>query len=41
MTSACATCHSSDGKRIRLQDLPNLTQNPGDGIGVAAGPPIA
>ena len=22
---ACATCHAEDGKRIRLQDLPNLT----------------
>ena len=22
---ACATCHGEDGKRIRLQDLPNLT----------------
>jgi len=22
---ACATCHTEDGKRIRLQDLPNLT----------------
>jgi sulfur-oxidizing protein SoxA len=22
---SCATCHSEDGKRIRLQDLPNLT----------------
>ena len=26
---ACATCHGEDGKRIRLQDLPNLT-NPQD-----------
>ncbi|HYT86423.1 MAG TPA: sulfur oxidation c-type cytochrome SoxA [Burkholderiales bacterium] len=23
---ACATCHSENGKRIRLQDLPNLTE---------------
>lgn len=23
---ACATCHGGDGKRIRLQDLPNLTK---------------
>jgi sulfur-oxidizing protein SoxA len=32
---ACATCHSADGKRIRLQDLPNLMKNPGasDGFG--------
>lgn len=22
---SCATCHSHDGQRIRLQDLPNLT----------------
>jgi sulfur-oxidizing protein SoxA len=35
---ACATCHGDDGKRIRLQDLPNLTKNPGDGIGFAAWP---
>jgi len=35
---ACATCHAEDGKRIRLQDLPNLTKNPGDGIGFAAWP---
>ncbi len=26
---ACATCHSEDGKRIRLQDLPNLTTQDG------------
>lgn len=24
---SCATCHSSDGKRIRLQDLPNIVNN--------------
>ena len=35
---SCATCHGSDGKRIRLQDLPDLTTNPGDGIGFAAWP---
>ncbi len=35
---SCATCHSEDGKRIRMQDLPNLTKNPGDGIGFAAWP---
>jgi sulfur-oxidizing protein SoxA len=23
---SCATCHAEDGKRIRLQDLPNLTE---------------
>ena len=35
---SCASCHSTDGQRIRLQDLPNLTKNPGDGIGFAAWP---
>ena len=35
---ACVTCHGDDGKRIRLQDLPNLTKNPGDGVGFAAWP---
>jgi len=35
---SCASCHGEDGKRIRLQDLPNLTKNPGNGIGFAAWP---
>ena len=35
---SCASCHGEDGKRIRLQDLPDLTKNPGDGIGFAAWP---
>jgi sulfur-oxidizing protein SoxA len=35
---ACATCHGDDGKRIRLQELPRLTANPGDGVGFAAWP---
>lgn len=26
---ACATCHAESGKRIRLQDLPNLTEQKG------------
>jgi len=26
---ACSTCHGEDGKRIRLQDLPNLTTKAG------------
>lgn len=26
---ACATCHGKDGKRIRTQDLPNLTRQDG------------
>ncbi|MFC7410185.1 sulfur oxidation c-type cytochrome SoxA [Hydrogenophaga atypica] len=35
---SCATCHGENDKRIRLQDLPNLTKNPGDGVGFAAWP---
>jgi sulfur-oxidizing protein SoxA len=35
---ACATCHGQDGKRIRLQDLPNLMKNPGDNTGFPAWP---
>jgi L-cysteine S-thiosulfotransferase len=35
---ACASCHGEEGKRIRLQDLPLLTGNPGDGVGFAAWP---
>lgn len=35
---ACASCHSEDGKRIRLQDLPNLTKSPGAGLGFGAWP---
>lgn len=35
---SCASCHGQDEKRIRLQDLPNLTKNPGDGVGFAAWP---
>ena len=38
MDFSCASCHAIDGLRIRLQDLPNLTKNPGDGIGFAAWP---
>ncbi len=38
MDFSCAACHSVDGQRIRLQDLPNLTKNPGDGVGFAAWP---
>ena len=36
--ASCASCHGESGKRIRLQDLPDLTKNPGDGIGFAAWP---
>ena len=35
---SCASCHGGDNWRIRLQDLPILTKNPGDGIGFAAWP---
>jgi sulfur-oxidizing protein SoxA len=35
---SCASCHGEPGKRIRMQDLPDLTTNPGDGIGFAAWP---
>ncbi len=38
MDFACATCHGESDKRVRLQDLPNLTINPGDGVGFAAWP---
>ena len=38
MDFSCASCHGEDGKRIRLQELPNLTKNPGDGVGFAAWP---
>jgi L-cysteine S-thiosulfotransferase len=35
---SCASCHGEDGKRIRLQDLPNLTKAPGAGAGFGAWP---
>lgn len=35
---SCASCHGQEGKRIRLQDLPALHVNPGDGLGFAAWP---
>ena len=38
MDFSCASCHGEDAKRIRLQELPNLTKNPGDGVGFAAWP---
>lgn len=34
----CSTCHNADGKRIRLQDLPNLTTNQGAANGFGAWP---
>ncbi|WP_414636786.1 sulfur oxidation c-type cytochrome SoxA [Aquabacterium sp.] len=38
MDFSCASCHAEDKLRIRMQDLPNLTKNPGNGIGFAAWP---
>jgi sulfur-oxidizing protein SoxA len=38
MDFSCASCHGEEGKRIRLQDLPDLTKNPGNGVGFAAWP---
>jgi L-cysteine S-thiosulfotransferase len=38
MDFACATCHGQADSRIRLQDLPDLRGNPGDGVGFAAWP---
>jgi len=38
MDFSCATCHGSDGKRIRLQDLPNLTTQAGAAAGWGSWP---
>lgn len=38
MDFACSTCHSSDGKRIRMQDLPNLTTQEGAAAGWGSWP---
>jgi len=38
MDFSCSSCHNQAGQRVRLQDLPNLTVNPGDGVGFAAWP---
>jgi sulfur-oxidizing protein SoxA len=35
---SCASCHGADDKRIRLQDLPNLTRNPGASEGFGGWP---
>lgn len=35
---ACASCHGSEGKRIRMQDLPDLRKNPGAGEGFGSWP---
>lgn len=38
MDFSCATCHGEDGKRIRLQDLPNLTKHEGAAAGWGSWP---
>lgn len=38
MDFACATCHSESGKRVRMQELPDLTRSTADGVGFAAWP---
>lgn len=38
MDFSCATCHNADGKRIRLQDLPNLTKHEGAAAGWGSWP---
>ncbi len=35
---SCASCHSQDQKRVRLQEVPNLTKATEDGVGFAAWP---
>ena len=35
---SCASSHSEDNKRVRLQDLPNLTKQPGASTGFGAWP---
>jgi len=38
MDFACATCHGATGKRIRMQDLPNLTTQAGAAAGWGSWP---
>ena len=38
MDFSCASCHGEDNKRVRLQDLPNLTKQPGASIGFGSWP---
>jgi len=38
MDFSCASCHADPGKRIRLQDLPNLTEQKGASLGWGAWP---
>ncbi len=35
---SCASCHGADDKRVRLQDLPNLTKQPGASTGFGSWP---
>ena len=35
---SCSSCHGQEGKRIRLQDLPDLTTQKGAGAGFGAWP---
>lgn len=35
---SCATCHGEEGKRIRLQDLPNITERKGSALGWGSWP---
>ena len=35
---SCASCHGEDNKRVRLQDLPNLTKQPAASTGFGAWP---
>ncbi len=35
---SCASCHGADDKRVRLQDLPNLTKQPGAAVGFGSWP---
>ncbi len=35
---SCASCHGVDDKRVRLQDLPNLTKQPGASTGFGSWP---
>jgi sulfur-oxidizing protein SoxA len=38
MDFSCASCHGADGKRIRLQDLPNITTQKGAAAGWGSWP---
>jgi sulfur-oxidizing protein SoxA len=38
---ACASCHGEEGKRIRLQDLPDLRKNPATASALPPGRPTA